>query len=45
MKLQDRAQSCAFSRDGSAVVVGCLTGKWMVFDSITRELVAQNTDG
>ncbi|XP_077290985.1 echinoderm microtubule-associated protein-like 2 isoform X2 [Arctopsyche grandis] len=41
----DRAQSCAFSRDGSAVVVGCLTGKWMVFDSVTRELVAQNTDG
>lgn len=41
----ERAQSCAFSRDGSAIAVGCLTGKWMVYDPVSRELLAQNQDG
>nr|XP_023029644.1 echinoderm microtubule-associated protein-like 2 isoform X2 [Leptinotarsa decemlineata] len=39
------AQSVAYSPDGGCVLVGCLTGKWMIFDAQTRELLAQHTDG
>lgn len=35
----------AFSTDGGVVAVGCLTGRWLVFDSQTRELLGQFTDG
>lgn len=43
--IDDRAQSCAWSVDGSAIVVGCLSGRWMVFDPHSRELLAQHQDG
>lgn len=35
----------AFSTDGSMVAVGCLSGRWLVFDAQTRELVGHFTDG
>uniref|UniRef100_A0A1Y1MLA9 Uncharacterized protein n=1 Tax=Photinus pyralis TaxID=7054 RepID=A0A1Y1MLA9_PHOPY len=40
------AQSLAFSPDGNIIVVGCVpNGNWMVFDSQTRELMSQHSDG
>lgn len=41
----DQIQSCAFSVEGNMIAVGCLTGKWLVFDTQTRELLAQYQDG
>lgn len=41
----EQIQSCEFSPDGELVFVGTLTGKWMVFDSVSRELLSQYTDG
>ncbi|CAG9819557.1 unnamed protein product [Phaedon cochleariae] len=41
----EQAQSVAYSSDGSRVLVGCLTGLWMVFDARTRELLARHRDG
>lgn len=41
----EQVQSCAFSVDGALTVVGGVTGKWMVFDTQTRELLAQYQDG
>lgn len=43
--LQDEAQSVAFSTDGSVVAVGCFNGHWLIFDTQTRELLGQYTDG
>lgn len=41
----EQIQSCAFSSSGLMIAVGTIVGKWMVFDSQTRELIAQYTDG
>lgn len=35
----------AFSPDGNVIAVGCVSGHWLVFDSQTRELLGQYTDG
>jgi echinoderm microtubule-associated protein-like 1/2 len=41
----EQVQSCEFSPDGELVFVGTLTGKWLVFDSVSRELLSQYQDG
>ncbi|XP_030763624.1 echinoderm microtubule-associated protein-like 2 isoform X4 [Sitophilus oryzae] len=41
----EQAQSVAFSHDGSVILVGCVNGKWMIFETQTRELLGQHTDG
>ncbi|XP_071055971.1 echinoderm microtubule-associated protein-like 2 isoform X1 [Onthophagus taurus] len=41
----EQAQSVAFSADGTVVAVGCVNGRWMVFDTQTRELLGQHQDG
>ncbi|XP_048516709.1 echinoderm microtubule-associated protein-like 2 isoform X2 [Dendroctonus ponderosae] len=41
----EQAQSVAFSQDGAVILVGCVNGKWMIFDSQTRELLGHHTDG
>lgn len=41
----EQIQSCAFSTDGELIAVGTALGKWMVFDTLTRELLAQYVDG
>lgn len=38
-------QSAAFSSDGSILIVGCVSGKWLVMDSETREIYSVHTDG
>ncbi|XP_045499544.1 echinoderm microtubule-associated protein-like 2 [Colias croceus] len=43
--IEERAQSCAWSSDGSVIAVGCTSGKWLVFDPISRDLVSQHQDG
>ncbi|KPJ20793.1 Echinoderm microtubule-associated protein-like 1 [Papilio xuthus] len=43
--IEERAQCCAWSRDGGAVAVGCLSGRWLVFDPHSRELLASHHDG
>ncbi|XP_056638235.1 echinoderm microtubule-associated protein-like 2 isoform X2 [Diorhabda sublineata] len=43
--IEEQAQSICYTRDGTCVVVGCIDGKWMVFDVQTRELLVQHTDG
>lgn len=41
----EQIQSCAFSTDGSMIAVGGISGKWMVFDTLSREQLAQYNDG
>ncbi|VEN35286.1 unnamed protein product [Callosobruchus maculatus] len=41
----EQAQSLAYSLDGACVLVGCTNGKWMIFDTQTRELLGQHVDG
>lgn len=41
----EQVQACEFSPDGELVLVGTLTGKWLVFDSVSRELLSQYQDG
>lgn len=41
----EQIQSCAFSTNGSWIAVGTLLGKWVVFNTLTRELIAQYIDG
>jgi microtubule-associated protein-like 1/2 len=43
--LQEQAQSVCFSPDGTIMVVGCLSGKWLAIDSETRELYSYHSDG
>ena len=43
--LQEQAQSVCFSPDGSIMVVGCVSGKWLAIDSGTRELYSHHSDG
>lgn len=41
----EQIQTCAFSCDGAMIAVGTLSGKWMVFDTLTREMLTQHIDG
>ncbi|XP_015114327.1 echinoderm microtubule-associated protein-like 2 isoform X3 [Diachasma alloeum] len=41
----EQAQSVCFSPDGGVMVVGCVSGKWLVIDSESREFYTQHTDG
>lgn len=41
----EQAQSVAFSTDGVCILVGCTNGRWMIFDSQTRDLLGQHVDG
>lgn len=41
----EQVQSCAFSADGEMIAVGGLTGKWLVFDTQSREQLAAYQDG
>ncbi|CAG2055365.1 unnamed protein product [Timema podura] len=43
--IAEQAQSAAFSLDGSVIIVGCTSGKWLVMDSETREVYSMHTDG
>ncbi|XP_045773907.1 echinoderm microtubule-associated protein-like 2 isoform X2 [Maniola jurtina] len=43
--IEERAQSVAWSGDGSVIAVGCTTGKWLVFDPHSRDLLAAHHDG
>jgi len=45
VELAEAVQSTAFSPDGAVLVVGLITGRWMVLDTETRELLAQHVDG
>ncbi|XP_058462136.1 echinoderm microtubule-associated protein-like 2 isoform X1 [Malaya genurostris] len=38
-------QSVQFSNIGDAIIVGGVSGRWMVFDTVTRELLAVYQDG
>ncbi|XP_017783168.1 PREDICTED: echinoderm microtubule-associated protein-like 2 isoform X2 [Nicrophorus vespilloides] len=41
----EQAHSIAFSSDGCVVVVGCLDGQWLVFDTQSREFLGKYKDG
>lgn len=41
----EHIQSCAFSIRGNLVAVGSVSGKWLIFDTLTREMIAQHVDG
>ncbi|XP_066252932.1 echinoderm microtubule-associated protein-like 2 isoform X1 [Euwallacea similis] len=41
----EAAQSVAFAQDGAVILVGCVNGKWMIFDAQTRELLGGHIDG
>lgn len=41
----EQIQSVAFSTDGGVVAVGGVNGKWFVYDSQTRDLLCQHSDG
>ncbi|XP_064408711.1 echinoderm microtubule-associated protein-like 2 [Latimeria chalumnae] len=43
--LEDAAQSAGFHPSGSVVAVGMTTGRWLVLDTETRDLVTIHTDG
>lgn len=43
--MQEDAQSVAFSSDGCVVVVGCCNGRWVIYDSQSREFISQYSDG
>ncbi|XP_075233880.1 echinoderm microtubule-associated protein-like 2 isoform X2 [Lycorma delicatula] len=43
--IAEQAQSAAFSPDGSVIIVGCVSGRWLVMDSETREVYSAHTDG
>ncbi|XP_039756795.1 echinoderm microtubule-associated protein-like 2 isoform X2 [Pararge aegeria] len=43
--IEERAQCVAWSGDGCVIAVGCTTGKWLVFDPHSRDLLAAHHDG
>lgn len=43
--LQEQIQSATFSSDGGILIVGCVSGKWLVMDSETREIYSMHSDG
>ena len=38
----EQAQSACFSPDGEVIVVGTITGKWVVLSAATREVFSVN---
>ena len=42
---QDPAHSCCFYPDASVVAIGTETGRWLVLDCETHEIVTSHTDG
>uniref|UniRef100_A0A8C0H2H7 EMAP like 2 n=1 Tax=Chelonoidis abingdonii TaxID=106734 RepID=A0A8C0H2H7_CHEAB len=42
---QDAARSAGFHPSGSVLAVGTVTGRWLVLDTETRDLVTIHTDG
>lgn len=43
--MQEQIQCCTFSNRGEVVLVGGMNGRWMIFDTMSREMLAQYTDG
>lgn len=43
--IEEQAQSICYYHDGSCIIVGCINGKWLVFDVQSRQLLARHTDG
>ena len=43
--ISEQIHSCAFSPDGEIIIVGGVTGRWMAFDTQSREQLAQFVDG
>lgn len=43
--IAEQAQSAAFSIDGRIIIVGCVSGKWIVMNSETREIYSTHIDG
>lgn len=41
----EQAQSACFSPDGEVIVIGTVTGKWVVLDATTREVFGVHQDG
>lgn len=41
----EQIQCCAFSMNGAMIAVGTMYGKWLIFDALTREALAQHVDG
>lgn len=41
----EQIQSCAFSPDGEIIIVGGSSGRWMAFDTQSRELLGEHVDG
>ncbi|XP_048738244.1 echinoderm microtubule-associated protein-like 2 isoform X4 [Ostrea edulis] len=44
-ELSDPAHSCCFYHDASVVAIGTETGRWLVLDCETHEIVTSHTDG
>merc|ERR1719206_39249 len=45
MRMGEQAQSACFSPDGEVIVIGTVTGKWVVLDATTREVLGVHQDG
>ncbi|XP_068435915.1 echinoderm microtubule-associated protein-like 1 isoform X8 [Clinocottus analis] len=43
--MEDAAQSAGFHPSGAVVAIGTQTGRWLVLDSDSKDLVAVHTDG
>uniref|UniRef100_A0A7N6FG43 HELP domain-containing protein n=1 Tax=Anabas testudineus TaxID=64144 RepID=A0A7N6FG43_ANATE len=43
--IEDPARSVGFHPSGAVVAVGTMTGRWLVLDTDTRDLVSMHTDG
>ncbi|TRY69777.1 hypothetical protein DNTS_006007 [Danionella cerebrum] len=43
--IEDPGRSVGFHPSGSVVAVGTITGRWLVLDTDTRDLVSMHTDG
>ncbi|XP_059574040.1 echinoderm microtubule-associated protein-like 2 isoform X1 [Alligator mississippiensis] len=43
--IEDPGRSVGFHPDGAVVAVGTMTGRWLVLDTETRDLVTIHTDG
>lgn len=44
-RLEDQAQSAAYSPNSAEIAVGCVTGKWYVLNAENLEELADFTDG
>ncbi|XKL65549.1 hypothetical protein PGB90_008969 [Kerria lacca] len=43
--IAEQVQSATFSLDGNILIIGCVSGKWLVMDSETREIYSMHVDG